>query len=291
MESTVAVVGPGAIGAAVAAAIEATGRHDLVVCARRPVGALRIERDGVEPVTLRAPVLVDPDTADAVDWVLLAVKAHQTAGAGEWLRHLIGPATTVVVLQNGVRHAERVAAYIGDAAVVPASIWIGAEAIGASVRLRGATRITVPDDAAGRRFAQLLAGSWLDVEPVADFLLESWRKLTLNAIGCLMVLTGRRAATFGNPEILELSRRLALEAAAVARAEGAPLTDGAAAKLVSVFATLPPDAGSSITFDREKELPLEWHALSGIVRDLGRLHGVPTPAFDVVVPLLAAASG
>src|SRR4051812_45391659 len=111
MESTVAVVGPGAIGAAVAAAIEATGRHELVVCARRPIGALRIERDGAEPVTLRAPVLVDPDAAETVDWVLLAVKAHQTAGAAAWLHRLVGPKTTVVVLQNGVRHAERVAAY------------------------------------------------------------------------------------------------------------------------------------------------------------------------------------
>src|SRR4051812_43605249 len=188
MES-VAVVGPGAIGAAVAAAIEATGRHDLVICARRPLGARTVEREGVTPVALSARVLVDPSAAEPVDWVLLAVKAHQTDGAGAWLGELTGPTTTLVVLQNGVRHGDRVAPYVGDATVVPASIWISAEVVGQAVRIRGTTRINVPDDDGGRRFAQLLAGSWVDVEPVPDFLAESWRKLTLNAVAGLMVLT------------------------------------------------------------------------------------------------------
>ena len=288
---TVALVGPGAIGTGVAAAVQATRRHELVVCARRPIDALRIERDGAEPAVLRPPVLVDPAAAQPVDWVLLAVKAHQTDAAAEWIRRLTGPATTIVVLQNGVRHADRVAPYAGDATIVPTSIWISAEAADGVVRIRGTTRIRVPNDRSGRRFAALLAGSWIDVEPIGDFLAEAWRKLTLNAVAGLMVLTGRRAAMFARPDIRELSRRLALECAAVARAEGAALGDEEALRLLNAFATLPPDMGTSILFDREQDLPLEWQARNGVIRDLGAHHGIATPVSDVIVPLLAAASG
>ena len=57
-----------------------------------------------------------------------------------------------------------------------------------------------------------------------------------------------------------------------------------------VFATVPPDMGTSMLFDREKGLQLEWHARNGVIRDLGVRHGIPTPVSDVIVPLLAAAS-
>jgi 2-dehydropantoate 2-reductase len=52
-----------------------------------------------------------------------------------------------------------------------------------------------------------------------------------------------------------------------------------------------PHRGSSILFDREAGRGLEWDARSGIVARLGGKHGAPTPVSDVIVPLLAAASG
>ena len=51
-----------------------------------------------------------------------------------------------------------------------------------------------------------------------------------------------------------------------------------------------PDIGSSILFDRLAGRELEWDARNGVVRRLGRRHGIPTPVSDVLVPLLAAAS-
>jgi 2-dehydropantoate 2-reductase len=51
------------------------------------------------------------------------------------------------------------------------------------------------------------------------------------------------------------------------------------------------DLGTSILFDREAGRELEWDARNGVVARLGARHGVPTPVSDVIVPLLAAASG
>jgi 2-dehydropantoate 2-reductase len=54
---------------------------------------------------------------------------------------------------------------------------------------------------------------------------------------------------------------------------------------------MPADAGTSMLVDREAGRALEWDARNGVVARLGAQHGIPTPISDVLVPLLAAASG
>jgi 2-dehydropantoate 2-reductase len=172
--------------------------------------------------------------------------------------------------------------------VLPAVVWFPAEALGPGrVRLRADPRITLPEEPAARAVADLLAG----VELTGDFATPAWRKLAINAVAGLMVLTGRRAAMFRRDDISALARALAAETLAVARAEGADLPEAVADELTAEFAAMPEDLGSSILFDREAGRPLEWDARNGVVARLGRVHGIPTPVGDVVVPLLAAASG
>jgi 2-dehydropantoate 2-reductase len=290
--SRVAVVGPGAIGIVFAAAVQQAGRAELVLCGRRPLGEVVVEGDDQPPVVVTAPVITDPEVLDGpADWVLLAVKAHQTNGAGKWLHALTGPDTVVVVLQNSIEHREHVGPLVNEAMVLPAIVWCPAEATAPGhVRLRGEPQINVPAGPHGQALAELLAGSAL-VDLVEDFTTEAWRKLCVNALAALMVLAGRRADMFRDAGIAALAHDLALECLAVARAEGAQLPDDVADRIVTDFAGMPPDLGSSILFDREANRPLEWDARNGVVRRLGARHGIPTPISDVIVPLLAAASG
>ncbi|MBW6433563.1 2-dehydropantoate 2-reductase [Actinoplanes hulinensis] len=140
----VAVIGAGAVGTVVAAAAVDAG-HDVVVCARRRPERLVIERaDSVRE--LDVPVLVDPSEATEVDWVLLATKAQDATGAAAWFGPLVGPNTTVVVLQNGVDHAERIEPLVPRGArVLPALVYVAAESLGPGhVLHRMGARITVP---------------------------------------------------------------------------------------------------------------------------------------------------
>lgn len=287
----IAVVGPGAIGAVFAAAVQEAGHGELVLCARRPLEQVVVERDGRSPVVVDAPVLTDPRAVDGpATWVLLAVKAHQTESASGWLGALSGPGSVVVVLQNGVEHRERVAPLVGDAVVLPAIVWCPAEASAPGrVQLRGKAQLSVPAGPLGKAFADLLAGG-SGVDLVEDFTTEAWRKLCVNAVSGLMVLAGRRAGMFRSAEVAGLARELAVECMAVGRAEGARLPDSVADAIVADFAAMPADLGSSILFDREAGRRLEWDARNGVVRRLGARHGIPTPISDVIVPLLAAAS-
>jgi 2-dehydropantoate 2-reductase len=105
----VAVVGVGAVGGVVAAGLTLTGRLDVTACVRAAVGRLRIDRPGGDRWQVAVPEVLDPAGVPTVDWVVLATKAHQTAGVACWLERLCGAGTRVVVMQNGVEHHEHVA--------------------------------------------------------------------------------------------------------------------------------------------------------------------------------------
>ena len=287
----VAVVGVGAIGAAIAAAVDRAGDRQLVLCARRPLDEVVVELPDGSVVTVDAPVVTDPAVLDGpADWVLLAVKAHQTAGAAGWLSALCGPRSTVAVLQNGIDHVERVGPLVGDAHVLPVVNWCPVEPVAPGrVRQRDALRLAVPAGQAGEGLATLL-GRFADVTVGGAFEREAWRKLCANAVSGVMALAGRPAEVFALDDVREVARALAYECAAVARAEGVELTDRDADDVIAWLEALPKDAGSSILTDRLAGRALEWEARNGVIGRLGRRHGVATPVSDTVSALLHAAS-
>lgn len=285
-----AVVGPGAIGTTVAAALHGVGRTP-VVAGRSARRELRL-RTGSDLVVVPGPVLTDPALVGGpVDLVFLAVKTTQVADATPWLTALCGPDTVVCVLQNGIEQVATVAPLAPGSAVVPVVVWFPAvRQADDAVLLRGPARLTVPATPAGDRVVAALAGSWCTVESAEDFHSVAWRKLVQNAVAGLMVLTGRTAGMFARPDVVGLVRAYGAECLAVARADGAELDDEVVDTVLAWFRGAPADQGTSILSDRLAGLPLEWDVRNGVVQRLGRRYGVPTPVSDVVVPLLAAAS-
>ncbi|MFC4071745.1 2-dehydropantoate 2-reductase [Actinoplanes subglobosus] len=311
----VAVIGAGAVGTVVAAAAVDAG-HDVVVCARRPLDRLVIERtDSVREIDV--PVLVDPSEATEVDWVLLATKAQDAAGAAAWFGPLIGPNTTVVVLQNGVDHAERIGPLVPRGTrVMPALVYVAAESLGPGhVLHRMGARITVPGPAGlapttrsdfdesrppvtGRasassadpaeRFAALLDGSWLHVERVADFSTAAWRKLLTN-VGANPVtsLTMKRMSVIQHePAVRELTRALLDEAIAVGRAAGARLCDDDIEHTLDIYDGFAGDDGTSMLYDRLAGRATEHELITGAVVRLGEQHNVPVPLNRAILALM-----
>jgi 2-dehydropantoate 2-reductase len=276
----------------IAAAIYETHRHEVTICARRPLPALRLELEDKRNIEVPIRAFTAPDAIDQpADWVMLAVKANQTAGAASWLEKLCGPASALVVLQNGVEHGTHVEGMAHGATVLPATVWIDAEVLRpGDVRLVHRSAITVPASPTGDGLVKLLAGSWLEVRTTTDFLTESWRKLCFNAATSLQALADQDSGMFVREDIHRLVRALAAECAAVGRAEGAALPEDMADQVADRLATLPRQSRASILLDRRAGRPLEWDARNGVIQRLGAQHGIATPISDVVVPLLAAAS-
>lgn len=287
----VAVVGPGAVGTTVAAYLYAAG-HPVRVCGRTPRSRIELRPDGADPITVPGPVSVDPaDITSPARIVLLAVKATQNADAGRWLARLCDQDTIVVVLQNGVEQVEQVQPLCASSTVIPGIVWFSAETQPQGwVRLRGEARLALPTGPAATAFADLwrAAGGTADCDP--DFVTAAWRKLLVNAVAGLMVLTGRRSGMFRRDDLAALARRYAGECLEVARAHGAQLGDEVVDGTVEIFRAGPPDMGTSMLADREARHPQEWDIRNGVIIRKARVYGIATPISDILVPLLAAAS-
>lgn len=291
VNSPIAVVGPGAIGSTIAALLHSAG-HEVEVCGRTPRPSIEIRLDDDSPIVLAQPVLTDPAAvARSAAVVFLAVKDTQNAAAAPWLERLCGPETVVCALQNGVEQVERVGQYCPVSTVVPAAIWISAEAEPQGwIRVRTQPRLVLPDTPGGARVAAVLEDTGISVELDADFVSATWRKLLMNAVVGLMVLAGRRSGMFIRGDIQELARRYGAECLAVARAEGATLDDAVVDEIIGMLAGAPPDITTSMLTDRQAGRVLEWDIRNGVIQRKAADYGLATPISDVLVPLLAAAS-
>jgi 2-dehydropantoate 2-reductase len=289
-DTAIAIVGPGAIGTTVAAALHQAGRTPLL-CGRTPRDRLTL-LVGDRRVDVPGPVLTDPGQAGRkMDLVFLAVKATQTEAASGWLAALCRPDTVVCVLQNGVEQLEAVATHAPPARIIPAVVWFPAQAqADGSVRLRGDARLSLPDMPAAHVVAEALQGTQCAVDISDDFQSVAWRKLLQNAVAGLMALTHRRAGMFARPDIAKLSLAYLQECLSVARAEGAKLGDEVPQEILAKFQAASPDLSTSILTDREAGRQLEWEIRNGVISRRAQAHGLSTPISDIIVPLLAAAS-
>lgn len=291
MRTTIAVVGPGAIGSTVAALLHAAG-HKVTLCGRTPRESIEVRPDHGDPIVVPGPVLTDPAAIDGpVDVVLFAVKDTQTEQSARWLARLCDERTVVAALQNGVEQVERVGRYCPGSTVVPVAVWVSAEPVSQGyVRLRTAARLVLPEVSAAQTLVDLFEGSTVTVETDPNFLSAAWHKLLVNAVVGFMVLTGRRAGIFRRDDVADLARRYLAECLAVARADGAKLGDEVVEQIVTLLAKSPEDITTSMLTDRQAGRQLEWDIRNGVILRKAAAHGIATPISDVIVPLLAAAS-
>lgn len=291
MGTGIALVGPGAIGATVAALLHDSGRP-VTLCGRTPRASIEVRPDDRPPILLPGPVHTDPADVDGpVDVVLLAVKDTQNRQAAAWLERLCDERTVVCALQNGVEQIDRVGPLCRGAQVVPAAIWISAEPTAEGwVRVRTGTRLVLPVGPAAERIAELFDGTAVRVELDPDFVSAAWHKLLVNAVVGLMVLAGRRAGMFRRDDVAELGRRYLTECLAVARADGARLGEEVVDQIIDMLRASPPDITTSMLTDREAGRALEWDIRNGVIARKAAAYGLPAPISAVLVPLLAAAS-
>jgi 2-dehydropantoate 2-reductase len=284
----IAIVGVGAIGGVTAALLQQAGGHELLLCTRRPMSGLSVEApEGV--VKVHATFATDPSEAFEVDWVIVATKAYDVAGAAKWLERLCLNGAPVAVLQNGVEHRERFAPYVAMERILPVMVDCPAERQAPDrVRQRGVMHLKVPDNALGRNFVGLFAGTTADASVVPDFLSVVWRKLCFNSAGVLSALVMQPAGVVREEAMGETALQIIRECAAVARAEGAHLEENVADLVLAAQRAAPADSINSMLADRQAGRPVEIDARNGVIVRLGRKHGIATPANAMAVALMEA---
>jgi len=283
--SSIAIVGPGAIGSVIAAMLHTHG-HEVPLCARRPIGVLQVQTDRGE-VRWTPKVALDPSAVEPADWVLVCTKTYDANSAATWLPGLCRNGARVAVLQNGVEHRTRFAGVVPDTHLVPVMVDLPAERGDASVRQRGPAKMSVSDDVLGRGFATLFAGTSVNVTLTDDLTTALWRKLCINAVGVISGIIDRPAGVMQRPEAQQLGRKIIEEVVAVGRAEGAKLDANVIDAVLAGCRNAPPDGINSLHADRRAGRQTEIDARNGVIVRLGAKHGIPTPYNAMAVALVS----
>lgn len=284
----IAIVGVGAIGGVVASLLHTAGRHRLFLCTRRPLSHLTVEtRQG--PVQVDAQVWSNPEEAQPVDWILIATKAYDTAGAAAWLDKLWTNGIPVAILQNGVEHRERFSSYVPIGRIVPVIVDCPAERQSPELILqRGPMSLKVPSNALGAEFVDLFSGSLALAETVPDWVTVAWRKLCHNSAGALSALLLRPNEVMHDAAIGQIALEIVRECVAVGRAEGAQLSDTVPEEVLAAYRDAAPDGINSLLADRVTHRPMEIDARNGAIVRAGEKHDIPTPYNSMTVALLNA---
>ena len=192
-------------------------------------------RDGDGERVVRVPAATGADAVGPVDLVVVLVKSLDTLPAIEGARALLGPATMVMSLQNGLGHEAVLAEAVGRERVLAGKTYVGGVLLGPG-RIIGGTqgKQTLIGELDGRVSARALAIAAIFERAglqtaVSDRIVGvMWDKLMVNvATGALAAITRLSyGPLYEVPEVEAAALAAVAEAMAVARASGSePMID------------------------------------------------------------------
>ena len=297
----VAVVGAGGVGSLFGGRLAAAGHTVWLIHRRREVvealrrDGLRLDsRGGSEQIRLLATDR--PSEVGPVDLVLVLTKAQDTPSAAAAARPLLGPATRVVTLQNGLGNLETLADVLGAERVLMGMTYAGAALVEPGYARHTAVGQTFLGEPSGARSARVVrlaeafTAAGLPTEATDHLWDMVWGKLLINAaLNATCALSGASGAdALASPAARAWIGLVAEETAAVAAAQSVhlPYPDATARVLRHCHDVGP--AKPSMLQDMERGRPTEIEAINGAVVRLGERLGVPTPYNRALLLLVRA---
>lgn len=290
----IAIVGAGGVGGFFGGKLAAAGVDTTFVVHGRTLEALRTRGLRVESIDGNFAVervkAIDRPT-EAVDAVLMTVKAWQIPEAAAQIKPIVREETIVVPLENGIDGPEQLASVLdrrnvagGLCAIISFVVEPGVikHAGGSPFIMLGELDNRVTPRA--ERLRDTLRGAGIKAEIPEDIRKSMWSKFVfiapMSGVGAVTRVPAGAWRT--TPETRHLARRATEEIVALAAAENIKLDDDAVARTMQRFDALPPDATASLQRDVIGGRPSELEAQLGAAVRLGRKRGVPTPVLETI---------
>jgi 2-dehydropantoate 2-reductase len=312
------IVGAGAVGGLITAALTKAGHHVTVLARTRTLDALRtnglriVSAEGEKEERIAVDATSDATSPGVQDFVVIALKAQALPALAPTLEPLVGPDTVIVAAMNGLpwwfldgftgplegQHLEAVDPGAIVSRSLPARQSIGcvvhlsSATIGPGVVKRGKGNLLIVGASSNalsgraRAFADDLRDGGFEVESTETirqaFWIKLWGNMNMNPISALTGSTADRI--LDDPLTYALVERMMEEAASIGErlglSYGMSIADRiAVARKLGAFKT-------SMLQDLEASRPLELMPILGVFPELGRKLGVPTPFCDAVLGLL-----
>jgi len=295
----IAIVGSGGVGGYFGGRLAAAGTDVTFLARGAHLEALRTR--GLQIQSAKGDVHLprvratdDPSAIGAVDVVFFAVKLYDTQSALAALPPLIGSDTVVLPLQNGVESVDRLVGAVGQAHAGGGVAYVSAVIAEPGVIRHTAMDHLIFGEVDGRRSPRLerlleaCGPAGFQATLSSNIAVDIWTKFVR-----LTVFSGMTAVTrspigviVNDPELFAMLKAACLEALAVARAKGVPVSMDMVEDVARAYQALPPQTKASMLEDLERGRRLELPWLSGAMVRIGREVGVDTPIHSFMTTVL-----
>jgi len=287
----IAIFGSGGVGGYFGERLALAGNDVTFIARGEHLRALRstgLRADSIKGDFTVSPVLATNDPAQVrnVDVVILGVKAWQISEAAHAVAPMLGPATFVLPLQNGVEAFEQLAAVLGRDRV-----------LGGLCKI--VSYVVEPGHIQHAGFEPFVAfGEWdnhlsdrvtilretftqagVEAKVPADIEAAVWNKfLFIAGFSGVGAVTQSPAGVLRSlPQTRGLMEQAMREIYEVAKARGIRLPDDSVNQALASLDSLPENAMSSMQRDIMAHRPSELESQNGAVARLGREAGIETP--------------
>ena len=298
MNGRIAILGAGAIGLYYGARLALAGR-DVSFLARSDLTAIRergitLKVEGREDVLKPAAVFARAEDIGPVDLVILTLKATANAELTHLLPPLLGPATRVLTLQNGLGSEDTVARWVDRDRILGGLCYIACMRLApAEVTCLHAGSIALGEaDGPARERTRELAASFesagVACRVVDDLVAARWRKLIWNVpFNGLSIAAGAVTTDVlcADPALRGEVQALMREVQAAARQLGIDIPDDVLRKQYDVTPPMGPYRPSSLV-DFLAGRPLEIEAIWGEPLRRAQAAGAAMPRLALLYALL-----
>lgn len=298
----ISILGAGAMGSLFGGLLAEVG-HDVELLDVDPaqVAAVRehglLIRNDAGERRLAIPIVQPHAATRQPDWLIVFTKAMHTQGALTAARHLIGPQTRLLSLQNGLGNAEKLVGFADASRVAIGMTTVPADLVApGEVHSHGQskTRIVMVDggkDAALASLAAALDAAGLPCAVDPDAVVAIWEKVAFNvALNSLCAVTQRTVGGLGSAaEGRRLAHAVASEVLAVAQAEGLAVLPERAHATIDHALDHHGGHRPSMLQDLLARRPAEIETLNGAVVRAAERHGIAVPRTETLYTLVKLA--
>ena len=292
----IAVIGAGAVGGYFGGRLALDGNEVVFVVRGKTLETLRAGPLRIDSIdgNFEVPVHATDDASEmeAVEVVLVGVKAWQVPEAAAAIQRMPGRDSVVIPLQNGMEAPAQLAAVLGPGRAAGGLCRIVAKTIGpghidhfgARPSLAFGELEPLPNRERLGELRDAFTSAGVRCDIPSDIAAEMWEKfLFITPWGSLGAVTRLpvgplRAAPKSRARLIAALH----EVAAIARAEGKNFGDAIVEKTLAILDALPETTTSSMQRDIAAGRPSELEAQTGAVTRFGRKTGVPTPIHDSI---------
>lgn len=294
----IAVIGAGSVGCLYGARIARAG-HDVSFLMRRDLEAVRKHGLTVHSCDgdFRMPVKAfgDPSEIGPVDLVICALKTTSLEAAERLIRPCMGPSTRLLALMNGLGVEEQFAGWCDPARVLGglAFVCINRGEPGV-IHHTDYGRVVIghfrDDRAQAEQVAELFAAAGFQTSVAPSLRQARWEKLMWNIPFNTLGITAGGITTdriMADDGLRELARRLMVETATAANAEGCSIDrEALVQRMMANTGTMGPYAPSML-IDYRNRAPLEVESILGEPSRRAAAAGVAVPTIDVQYHLVS----